>query len=152
MKTTLNKIREHKPCAKCWEKLLLSLGKTKSDDDDVSFLTILDSNGLEDALWCLRSTPEYYRDSRLYAVWCARQVQHLMTDERSVITIDVADRYANGEASDEEFAAACDAAIAAECDAECDAEWSAARAAAMAEQTDMFIKMCKGQAPWQVSQ
>ena len=76
MKTTLNKIREHSPCASGWAKLLATLNKTKSDDDQVSFLTILESNGLDDALWCLRSATEYNRDSRLFAVWCARHTSN----------------------------------------------------------------------------
>jgi hypothetical protein len=56
------------------------------------------------------------RELRLFAVWCARQVQHLMTDPRSVAAIDVAERYANGEATD----------------ADLDAAWSAASGAAWA--------------------
>ena len=55
MKTTLNKVREHSPCADGWEKLLSYPGKTKADDEEISILTILDSNGLQDALWCLRA-------------------------------------------------------------------------------------------------
>ncbi len=50
---------------------------------------------------------------RLFAVWCARQVEHLMTDVRSKKALDVAERYANGEASDSELAAARTAAWAA---------------------------------------
>lgn len=54
MKTTLNAIRAHGPCKSGWRKLLCHLGKTEADDEPVSVLTILDSNGLDDALWCLR--------------------------------------------------------------------------------------------------
>ena len=61
---------------------------------------------------------------RLFAVRCARRVQHLMTDPRSVAALDVAERYAKGEATDEElkasWAAASDAGAAA---------WAAERAA-----------------------
>lgn len=46
------------------------------------------------------------RTLRLFAVWCARQVQHLMEDERSIAALDVAERFANGEATSEELAAA----------------------------------------------
>ena len=46
------------------------------------------------------------REMRLFAVWCARQVQHLMPDQRCTNTLDVAERYANGEASSEELDAA----------------------------------------------
>ena len=118
MKTTLNKIRAHSPCETGWKKLLLTLGKTKSDNDPLSLRTILDSNGLDDALWCLLAVDGQDRIIRLYAVWCANQVRHLMTDSRSVNALVVAEKYANGLANEEELAAARDAA------------WGAARAAA----------------------
>jgi len=59
---------------------------------------------------------------RLIAVKCARQVQHLMTDQRSLTALDVAEKFANGEATQEELDAARDAAR--------DAAWAAAGAAA----------------------
>lgn len=124
--TTLNAIREHGPCADGWKKLLNHLGKTGADDEPLSLLTILDSNGLDDALWCLRAMPEHNKHWRLYAVWCARQVQHLMTDARSVAALDVAERHAHGTASDQELAAA----SAAAWDASRVAAWDAARDAA----------------------
>ena len=113
MKTTLNKIRAHEPCTSGWEKLLIYLGKTKADDEPISIATILDSNGLDDAMWCLRAVEGKDKEISLYAVWCARQVQHLMTDQRSIDALDVAERYANGEATDTELALARDAARAA---------------------------------------
>jgi len=128
--TTLNKIREHSPCESGWEKLLKHLGKTESDDEPLPLLTILDSNGLNDTLWCLRTVPEHDKERRLFAVWCARKVQHLMTDQRSINALDVAERYANGKATKEELNAAEDAAWDAAGDAR-DAA-AAARAAAYA--------------------
>ena len=104
--TTLNAIRSYDPCADGWKKLLKHLGKTVADDEPLSLLTILDSNGLEDALWCLRTMPKHDKHWRLYAVWCARQVQHLTTDSRSIAAIDVAERHAHGDATDAELAAA----------------------------------------------
>lgn len=129
MKTTLNKIRSHEPCADGWAKLLRHLGKTKADDEPLSIVTILDSNGLDDALWCLRAVEGRDREIRLYAVWCARQVQRLMTDPRSIAALDVAERYANGAATDAELTAARDAAArtAAWDAAAWDAAWDAAR-------------------------
>ena len=121
MLTTLNAIRSHNPCTEIWKKLLTYLGKTKADDEPLSILTILDSNGLDDALWCLRAVEGHDRQIRLYAVWCARQVQHLMAGSRSVAAIDVADRYANGAATRDELVAAWEAA------------WDAAEAAEAAE-------------------
>jgi len=67
------------------------------------------------------------REIRLYAVWCARQVQHLMTDQRSIDALDVAERYANGLATENELDIARAAAWDAARDAEWDAEWDAAR-------------------------
>ena len=104
MKTTLNAIRKHRPCESGWRKLLKNLGKTQADDDPLSIVTILDSNGLDDALWCLRAVEGHDREIRLYAVWCARRVQHLMTDPRSIAALDVAERFVNGEATREELA------------------------------------------------
>ena len=79
---------------------------------------------------------------RIFAVRCARRVQHLMTDPRSVAALDVAERHAKGEATDEELAAAWVAAWAAAAAgtaaadaawAARDAAWAAAAAASAAE-------------------
>jgi hypothetical protein len=130
MKTTLNKIRAHSPCSSGWTKLLSNLGKTKADDEPLPITTILDSNGLDDALWCLRAVDGYQREMRLYAVDCARSVQHLMKDQRSIAAIDVAERYAHGLATDDELAAARGAAWDAAWGAAWGAAWDAARDAA----------------------
>ncbi len=134
MLTTLNAIREHGPCEDGWEKLLTHLGKTKADDKPLPLITILESNGLEDAIWCLRTVEGHDREIRLFAVACARRVEHLHPICKP--TIDVAERYANGEATEEELKAASDAAWAAGDAAGAaagaaagDAPWAAARAA-----------------------
>jgi hypothetical protein len=104
--TTLNKIRKHSPCASGWKTLLKFLNKETADNETLPFRIIFESNGLDDALWCTRAAPEYAKEWRLYAVWCARRIQHLITDERSIHAIDVAERYANGEATEGELTAA----------------------------------------------
>ena len=95
------------------------------------------------------------KDMRLFAVWCAREALKLVAnpDPRSVNACDVAERYANGEATDEELAAARDAAWTASdaasdaaraasdaasdaARAASDAAWAAARAAARAATWD----------------
>jgi len=55
--TTLARIREHEPCTYGWKKLCKTLGGISKygKDTPVSLLQILDSNGLDDALWCLRA-------------------------------------------------------------------------------------------------
>ena len=106
MFTTLNQIRSHLPCASGWKMLLSHLDKTIADDEPLNIATIIDSNGLNDAQWCLRAVDGKDKEIRLYAVWCARQVHHLMTDKRSIDALDVAERFANGEATQEELTAA----------------------------------------------
>ena len=134
--TTLNDIRVHEPYASGWAKLLSSLGKTKADDEPVALTTILESNGITDAIRCLRAVEGHDREIRLFAVACARHVQHLTTDPRSHAALDVAERYATGEATSAELAvartAAWAAARAAARDTAWDAAWDAAFAAAFA--------------------
>ncbi len=118
---SLNEIRVHRPCKSGWEKLLKS--KPNADwNEQFPLSDIIDSNGLNDALWCLRVRPEHLRLWRKYAVWCARQVEHLMTDKRSKDALDIAWRHSEGVATDEELAAARDSAW--------EAEWNAAAVAA----------------------
>ena len=140
--TTLKALRKHKACISGYNKLACHVTGNQYDagretyvrhkhDEPISLATVLQSNDLDDALWALRSckqTPEMIRAERLFGVWCARQVQHLMTDERSIAALDVAERHANGYATDDELAAARDAAR--------DAAWDAARAAARAAAWD----------------
>ena len=72
------------------------------------------------------------RTLRLFAVWCAREALKLVKepDPRSIAACDVAEKYANGQATKEELDAARDAARAAAWDAARDAAWDAAWAAA----------------------
>ena len=128
--TTLNRIRAHAPCAEGWKKLLNHLGKTRAADEPLALVTVLDSNGVDDALWCLRAEPQHAAIWRLLAVHYARQVQHLTADQRSLNALDVAERHAHGLATDAELEAARVAAWDAARDAAWDAAWAAARAAA----------------------
>ena len=107
--TTLDRIRANRPCQPGWEKLLRNLGKTHADKEPLSLLTILESNGIEDAIWALRAIDDC-PEKRLFAVRCIRQIQHALTDRRSLNALDVAERHAVGEATDEDLAAARDAA------------------------------------------
>jgi len=155
MTTTLNRIRAHGPCQDGWRKLHRHLGKTGPDDEPLPFSVIVGSNGLDDALYCLRAEPRYERKVRLYAVWCARRVEHLNTDPRVKAANDVSERYANGRATVEELNAAAEAAAARAAAWTADAAnvaW-AARAAARATvawaaerqaQTTEFLRIANG--------
>jgi hypothetical protein len=120
MMTTLNEIKKFCSPENEWEQLLLEkllkgLGKTEADDDPVLFSYILKNNSIAEALWCLRLLPDEYDNMiRLFNVKIARRVQHLLEDERAINALDVAEKYANGEATKDDlkiaWEQACDAA------------------------------------------
>ena len=130
MKTTLNKIRKYSPCEGSWKKLLLSLNKTEADDEPLELQHILDTLGISDAVWSLRSIEGADREIRLFACDCAESVLPIYeskfpNDDRPLRAIEVARAYANGEATEDELAAARDAAGAAAGDAAWAAAWAA---------------------------
>jgi len=146
LETTLNKIRKHSPCSDGWEKLIKNLGKTKADDDPLDLLTILDSNGLEDALWCLRAVDGHDDAIRKLACEFALSVAHLWDMP------DIVREYLTTH-NEELRSAAWSAARAAAWSAG-DAAWSAVRSAAWSaaraagdaaeeRQTIMFRAMCE---------
>ena len=142
MNTTLNKILIHEPCEDGWEKLLTYLGKTEADDEPLSIRTILDSNGVEDAIWALRAVEGHNREIRLFAADCAESVLHIYedahpNDDRPRKAIEAARRYANGEISEEELEEVRMATRAAW------AAWyaaGAARAAELEKQKELLLK------------
>ncbi len=134
--TTLNTIRAASPCHDGWTKLLKHLGKTSADDEPLSLLTVLDSNGLDDALWVLDNTKCDPRLARHFVAWCAEQVLPIFEDAypndmrpRNAIAVARSD-----DATPEDRDAAWDAARAAAGAARdaAEAAWDAARAAARA--------------------
>ena len=124
--TTLNRIRDLLQCGDEWTKLLAALGKTAPDDEPLPFTIILVVNGLDDALWCCRAEPQYAKEWWQLMVAYARRVEHLITVPEVKNALAVAERYANGKATDEELYAAWDAASAGEYAAEV-ASWAAER-------------------------
>ena len=109
---TLNMIREHSPCESGWKKLLAHLGKTKADAVEFPLKEVLDSNGLDDALWCLRCLPKKY-DSQIRLLACdfAGRVLYLYEkeypdDKRPRMAIEAARKYANKQISKKELEAA----------------------------------------------
>ena len=107
---TLNEIRSHSPCQEGWVKLLKHLGKTRPDDEPLHLSTVLTSNGLDDAVWCLRTEPTPERIQR-FALAVARRVEHLHPQAKA--TLDVVERFLSGQATKAELEAAYAAAYAA---------------------------------------
>jgi len=133
---TLSQLRKAGACVSGYNRLVCALKGVEykeretyirfSHKEIIPIAFIVESNGIEDALWSTKCLSGCDRDLRLFSVWCARQVQNLMEDQRSIYALDVAERFANGNATEIELAAARDAARAAAWDA----AWDAARAAA----------------------
>jgi len=111
MNIKLEDIRDKHPCESGWKKLIRSLdGRTEGN---VSLSHILDSNGIEDAVWCLRVLP--YRDQCLFRADVAELTVHLCDDLRPQVAIVAIRVWHAGDISDESLAA--DAADAAAYDA-----------------------------------
>jgi hypothetical protein len=116
--TTLNQIREHNPPPGVWMMLLRKLCKAAPDDEPLPLVTILDRYSLTEAVWCLRTVEGYDNEIRLFGIAVAREVQHLIRTPQSVEALDVAERYAQGDATLEELENAIDAAGAAYADSD----------------------------------
>jgi hypothetical protein len=127
MLTTLTKIKQYSPCTEGWAKLLLFLNKTEADDEELLIKTILESNGVKDAIWALRAVEGYDREIRIMACDFAESVVHLANDDRSVNAIAVSRKYANVEATLQELSAA-------------SAAWYAAWDAELEKQKEILLK------------
>ena len=148
--TTLNEIREYSPCSAGWSKLLKSLGETHADDEPLALGHILDSNGLDDALWALRAVKGHDKELRPFACRCARLVLPIFEekypeDDRPRKAIEAAEAFALGRIGKDELEKAADAAAYA-ADA-ADAAYAAyaarvARAPTRTEIEKLFRGMC----------
>ena len=118
--TTLNKIRANHPCLNGWHKLLTHLGKTSADNEPVTLNIILESNGLDDARWCLRASDATEFEMRRFARLAALDVAHMW--DMPVIVREYL------ETGDETKRAAAEAAAGAAARGSL-AAWAAARAA-----------------------
>ena len=147
--TTFHLLRQASACKPRYEFLRNALSREEyGDDTPINLLTILETNGLDDALWALCATAENCDNvARLMAADFAEQVlsiwQKYSQDKRPELAIKAARDYANGLITDQERDAAWaaagdaawDAAGAAARDAARDAAWAAARE----KQKEIFI-------------
>lgn len=126
---------QHNPCYSPQEKY---------GDFSGTILDILRDERIpdNDKIWaatCKGILPDYV--NRKFATQCCRQIWHLLTDERSCNAVEVAERFNEGEASQEELDAARDAAWDAARDAARDAAAAAAWAAEAAAQVKLLIEI-----------
>jgi len=111
-----------------------------SKDWSGTVIDILDNKAIPfpDRLWVImRSDLVSDKLMRLFAAWCARQVQHLVQDDRSIKAIDASEAFANGLSTKEELCAAWNEAWDAAWDAASDVALGAARDAALGTARDV---------------
>jgi hypothetical protein len=79
--TTLRRLKEEKACVEGYARLRRSLPDLWGDDDQIDFLHILESNGLEDALWALKAgIPEQSADrNRIARLLAADFAEHALS-------------------------------------------------------------------------
>ena len=142
---------------------------------DISLIEIIKTNGLIDAIWALNILKDKQYDISLYSLWCVRQLQHLMTTSdasnlndiekhiKHKVDSDVRIRALNETINHElalqkkisrvVYTLACDESTInlligdlISVLREMNSEESEVIKANM---TDMYIKMCNNNAPWQ---
>ena len=129
---TLKDIRDQHPCENGWRTLIKSLG-TKKLTTELSIGDVVLSNGLDDALWCLRCLPTRERVAAIMPA--VRRASTHTTDQRVHDCIADVQRWLDGDDSVDLAAARAatwDAAGAAARAATWAATWTAAGAAARA--------------------
>lgn len=87
MKTTLNAIHAQRPCSSGWRKLRNYLGCDYPEDKPLGISVIINSNGIDDALWCLRAVTGYTREIRLFNIWLLRQVPNRIIEANPSIEL-----------------------------------------------------------------
>src|SRR3990167_8191218 len=121
--TTFTLLRKANACTEGYKKLAKHLGGVTKygADTPIALLTILDSNGLSDTLWCLRATQQEADAlivARLFAIDCPERVLPVFeakypNDQRPRQAIQAAKDYMAGKITREALHAAAHAAYAA---------------------------------------
>jgi hypothetical protein len=149
LQTTLNIIGAAKLCANSWQKRCENLPLGLDHSAHISFLHILETNGICDALWALRFVlPEQEKErntqARLLACDYAQDVMYIFesqypNDKRPQLCIAEAMRFSNGQATEQELLDARTVVLDArdiQRSTSWDASWAAAGAAAGAGKQD----------------
>ena len=109
MKTTIEEILKFNPCQSGIDEFTKKYGRTSGE---VFFAEILESNGIQDAIWCLRVFPDYDINVMEFKYLCARRVEHYDKSGVAKECLDVLELYLDGKASKKELANAANAAYA----------------------------------------
>ena len=133
--TSFTKLRKHNACSDGLKTLKENISKRQAGDL-ISMAEIIDSNGLEHALWALRSCDDSDKFARLIAAEFAEHTVEIFEkvrpdDSRPRLAIVAARAYANGTIT------------AKERDAAGDAAWDAAWDARAAARANLYKKLDK---------
>lgn len=101
--TTLNKIFSISPPEDTRAYLLQRFSNTATDDELISLESLIELTSFDFVLDCCQLFPEFDNYWRLYAVWCAKQCPGIKGYESGYNAILVAERFAKGDATQEEF-------------------------------------------------
>jgi hypothetical protein len=146
MFTTLNAIRECLPCSGGYTRLCRYLGKTEADNELISFATIAQSNNIQDAIWCYRTTKTDWSKKLWVINRAVSRVKHIKNN----YTTNVATAYATAYAYAAYVAAAAAADAAAGVAADAAATTTAIGVAVTAErekQKQDLIYICSHNIP-----
>ena len=104
MQTTLNRLREFKPCTDRWAVLLRNLGKTGGDDSPLLIRTIFSLNGFDDALWALRAINDSgLYELREYAFWCVDRLNLNSAYYKASMMYDMAKQFHAGQVNEDDI-------------------------------------------------
>jgi hypothetical protein len=106
MKTTFQKIKDCKPCGDVWDQLI-SYHKPSSFNNEISIKEIIESNGLDDAIWALRAVDDT-EALTLFSIDLAKFAlpvyeKYFPGDMRVRNYIDTCKKYVRGEISEKEL-------------------------------------------------
>ena len=143
--TTLNLLHKAEACTARYKVLRAALGVDYPMDAEISLRTILETNGINDALWALRATAEDCKKvARLMSADFAElslpfwMKYYYPDDNRPALAIKAARDFAAGLITKEDLAVARSAARSAAESAARYATWSAAWSAAWSAQAEVF--------------
>ena len=161
--TTFTLLRKAQACSGRYRHFAKAVGGVKvyGAQTPIPLTLILERNGLDDALWCLRcvlpeEVEERDKQARLLACDYAERTLHLFgaqfpQDARPRQAIETARRFTNGEAALAEMDAARDAAWDAARDSAGDAAWVARNAAWVARNAAGDAALAAWAAAWVVA-
>ena len=101
---TLRLVQQHKPYSSMWKTLVKAHGGVSADfGKSFPLSTVLDSNSLEDTLWCFKCLPEYEAVFARFTLFLIRHAERYTNDKRVPYCKSIIKEYVKGEVSTDEL-------------------------------------------------